>query len=1353
MPDSEDKGLVDDSITGIAAIHPATGSHQPPPLAGDPRRQAVPSIRGTVYQAWWSIDAWLRLTDDNTVIFLEGAEDFDVVRDTGNAVAAQIRNTSQPISLGTQKARQALEAFWKVTCNEPYRRVDLHYLTTSPAAVEMDADFGGIAGIEAWRIAQTDREMASRIASYLAEQLEASSVLRAFLRGSSPEVIQERLFQRFHWFMNQSDLDAVKRSVDDRIAALVVSQNRPISLVAPIRKALESRFWELIVRTNPIERCLTHGDLVRQVAESTHTYLPIPLDRLPALMSRVYPGFDLLDLLLQKVPTPPMPLLDRSALTNRLIKLIQQRKVVLITGTVYKGKSTLAQLGAASLCPDAWWVSLTERPIKDVDNLLLALGQRIDLGILPGLIIIDDIDITEKAYRAYHASLQLVLHRAYVAGCGVILTAQGGTQNSSIVRDFANLELLEVEAVADEELTALCLSHGCQPDLAQAWASLIFASTHGHPKLVQVRLGELAAQAWPAPNANDLLGASPGVLSTRHIARELLSQTVTPQVAELVYMIAQSSVPVHRSVAMHLAESVPNLLNGGDVVAGLAGRWLESVEDEGLRATALLQGTGTEIWTPAKLKAVHLRLYNALLSKSPLTPSEAAATLFHAYLAAEPRNISLAALRLQLLADPEAMRQVNRNLQWLTWLSLDPGQSLADSSHTGAILRSLQFRVAVTIDSNSLPRICERWAEEIERIDIEELKTVMRAMRWISLGITNKKIPLSARFQAIEGAETIPPDLRRNARLSADITGPLSKQATLVQAMFSCMIQSIRDYTSLQELVGWLDDSATDSIRTDFDLLLDWPLIQSMGAFVQSAWSSLHEQISDWTPWLKLFERIEQYALRRNSPRFGREASKARAIIFTEYLNRVPEALAVLDHATELFGSSPVLMEQRANVLFHVKDDLAVLELWQRLRADESSSATLDAFAYRRAAISAARLERWHDAEELFLAGASTASSLSTEPTRFGLMVDAAFVRGSAGDLAGAAQMLVNAIAILPNEAAEESNVRWEATLRVTSEVCRTVEARARGTSGKDERVVAGWASSPNLALTNPTPGQPARALLIRTEILRLAATICVDGPDSSAPLLSLLTSCYPVVRWLAAEARLALTYSLDAEPDFIGALLAFDRELINQVDIRKRHGNLLDRDEGPDALSNVHQPGISFPFVVAAMVCAGARLIDRLSDWEEASMRILGASAPLTLSIQSLLNGARQDSDVLERTVRNASNDVCTRVGAAARLLMDAPSVELTLQLQLFLTSAMASDSGISNQRIWNKHVAHRFGRTWRALADNPIQFIAPRISIPAILAAINELETGAGSLGKLISAVQTGVRSSVVSVVSKIY
>ena len=61
-----------ETLTGITGL--------PAQLPGDPRRQAVFSIQGTVYQAWWSIDAWLQLTNADEVIYLEGAEDFDVVR-------------------------------------------------------------------------------------------------------------------------------------------------------------------------------------------------------------------------------------------------------------------------------------------------------------------------------------------------------------------------------------------------------------------------------------------------------------------------------------------------------------------------------------------------------------------------------------------------------------------------------------------------------------------------------------------------------------------------------------------------------------------------------------------------------------------------------------------------------------------------------------------------------------------------------------------------------------------------------------------------------------------------------------------------------------------------------------------------------------------------------------------------------------------------------------------------------------------------------------------------------------------------------------------------------------------------
>lgn len=1350
MHEERQQNLTSSPSTAIgAAIDSATSIAWLVPLTADTSRQAVPSIRGTVYQAWQSIDAWLRLADDNTAIYLEGAEDFDVIRE-GGAVTVQVRNTTQSLSLNTQKALKTLEAFWKVCSSEPHRRVELHYLTTSSIAREVDADFDGLSGIEAWRIAQTDTEMVRRIAIYLAGKLDGGSPLRSFLNESTPETVQERIVRRLHWFMSQPDLESVKRSVDDRIVVLLATQKRPLNLVTPIRRALESHFWEVIVRLREVDRCLTRADLLRQVSESTHTYLPIPLEQLPALLSVVYPGLGLLQLLLQKVPPPPSPLLDRPALTERLQDAIRQRKAVLITGTVNKGKTTLAQVAAASLCRDAWWLNVTGRQLNELDNLLLALAQRMEEGAAPTLVILDDLDISDRAYRTYRSSLALVLHRARISGRGLLLTAQGGTQETGVVRELEGVEILEVHALDEQELNNQCIAFGCPPDLTNVWTTFVLASTGGHPKLVQVRLQELRGQGWKVRHTEDLLGPSRAVLSERQIARKLLSQTVDPPVAELVYIISESWVPLHRSVAIRITESLPDLRNAGDVLDGLAGKWLERVEPNELRATALLRGVVSEIWSIEKQRQVHALLHDALRSKTPVTPSEAAATLFHAYMAQEPRRISLSALGLQLIDEAEAVNQVNRDLQWLSWLALDSGQRITDDPRAAATLRSMQFRVGTTLESDSLTRICERWAEEIERIEEDDFKLVSRAMRWLSIGISTQPIPLRLRLEAVLGASDFPPELRRNTRLPEDIAGPLAHEVTVVQAMFSCAVRSVREYAALDELVAWLDQSANDTIRSEFEAVLEWPVIQSMGAFVHSAWTAQHEEITDWGPWLALFHRVEAYARQHDSPRFGREAAKARAIVLTEYLDRVPEALSVLDRATESFGDSPILREQLANTLFHVKDDAAVLKVWHGLLENDKRTVALSAFAYRRAAISAARLERWSEAEQLFTAGSNAASPFSAEPTRFGLRADAALMRASSGDLAGAARMLVDALNILPEKSAEEGELRWEAELRVTSEICRFIQSRALGGAGEKGKTEPGWASSPDLKVAQAQSGQPARALLIQAEIRKLAACICISGPDSSAQLSDLVTRPYLGVRWVAAEGQLALAYDSGAGPDFIKALLTFERFVINDGIARIRDVGILERDPVSDVPPPA-QPERLSSLLIAGVVCSGPHLVERLVSWEEASSRILGSTAPLSGLIRSLLDGARQPDDRLEATVRNHPDDY-VRIGAAARLLTDPPSAQFALQLQLLLISGISNEAGIQFQEIWNIHVANRFARTWRELVENAFQFIAPRSSIPHLLNAIDALENATGSLGRLMAAAQAGLRGQAPSFLTRI-
>ncbi|WAT87809.1 hypothetical protein [Delftia acidovorans] len=144
------------------AVSPPTEPEVPQELPADASRQAVASIRGVVYQLWWSIDAWLRLKTPDEVIYLEGSEDLDRAS-AWEAVAQQVKSEVDGISLNNQRALKALENFWTLRCRETVRTVEFHYISTAPSVVERDAVFGGIAGMDAWSVARDSLEMASRL--------------------------------------------------------------------------------------------------------------------------------------------------------------------------------------------------------------------------------------------------------------------------------------------------------------------------------------------------------------------------------------------------------------------------------------------------------------------------------------------------------------------------------------------------------------------------------------------------------------------------------------------------------------------------------------------------------------------------------------------------------------------------------------------------------------------------------------------------------------------------------------------------------------------------------------------------------------------------------------------------------------------------------------------------------------------------------------------------------------------------------------------------------------------------------------------------------------------------------------
>lgn len=1118
----------------------------------------------------------------------------------------------------------------------------------------------------------------------------------------------------------------------------------------PVRDRLYAFACDVLIRPESSRRQLNEADLLRQIEAATTENVPVPALQYQqfrrALQSGVFdPGRSHLQMMRLPLPAAPEPLLTRPTLVEQVRQLMVERKAVLLTGSVYKGKTTVAQLVANALCPDAWWFPVSMRSGTETDNLMRALAAVVSDESVPSLVVVDDVDLSPRAHAAYRQSLALVVSRANRAGRGLLLTARGTSSGTAQLADFIGIEAVDVPEMSGQEVQQHCIDNGCPADLSQAWSAFVLASTQGHPKLVQVRIAELRAKRWPAPST-DNFSASPAITTARQAARRLLSESVSQEAAAFVYTAAEATYPMTRQMLLGIAQRVGGIPNAGDLIDWLLGTWFERAMAERISVTPILKGSATEVWPIERKQLAHRQVYDAIAHVKTLDVGDAASLLFQAYMSQDGSRLAHCARQLETIAESNVSSAVFQQLIWLPYVALQAGQRFFEPQpYVSVVLRQLQFSVANEVDSDSLLNVIDRWTEEVGLIPEQVPREAMEVMRCSKLlSDRNPRVPLRTKLGAIvslskargEAGRISEELVQRVIEMSRESPGGIPENQTSTQFFLSLQAPSVRTLEDLASVVDWLEQDADDASRRAFEEVLHWPLVASCGAYVHGAWASRHADETDWHPTIELLSRAGSVARRLGLVRYGSEVAKASSIVFGEHLHDHASAMKVLDDAAAAFGETATIREQRVNALFQVKDDAEAVNVWNALISDSEAARSIDAFAFRRAAISACRLERWPQAERYFLEGSKRPPELTLPITRIGLVADASYVAALAGEPQRAARMLSDSFLNLPPQMWEEGHEDWEALGRVANTICNVIEAVAKGEDFSQFTLSFGKASEPGLTFGSPQPNQVLRTQLTIAQ-LGLIASQLGDIPDEYRAILNdTAKSNFPIVRLLAAQAVLAFEFNAGPSERFVEVVAKYERTFNGIASLPDRA--LVMQCDGGDTeptVKELNNGGLLAIFSAAGICCENP--VQVLSVWQKDAAVVWGPDSQVAKGLADMFRGLVLPLSEASEAVRpGVERSIGEIVGAALALVRaegQAPLRMLRLQ-ELLASATVCSSEGLLLQSTFGRAIARRFAVTWKAFANSRFLLVSPRTTAPALEVTVTAVEHGKASIRVLL-------------------
>ena len=665
-------------------------------LVTDPARQAHDALRGYIYQVVRSVLAWIDLSDGEE-LYLEGAEDLDRIGPDGARVD-QIKNTAGRITLRSPSVVDAINNYWRHAKRNPHARIRFRYLTTSAIGMERKRlTDEAMPALEQWNRARLEdtpqsRDFARTLAGDLAARSSTDSDLRAYLAGASAASVLEDLVGRIEWHAGEKDSAAAIAEIKDRLVLHGASDGlQPADSEAAFDALYRAAFDAAQDKSGP---ALNRAGFLRVFAAATA--IQIPKQDLAALIRSAAAlgtasGIAITAPTMTMEGSPPLP---ARYFRRRQIEMAVGRALaegtVLLHGATGTGKTLLA----ASLLKQrsALWLTLRDSPPREAKARLAIARETLGAAIKTEVLVVDDLDSLSDP-REIESPLASLFNKARQLGIRLILTSDRPlpprlAQAAGLSTDHEFV----MAPFAQDEIAEFLRSAGCPEELEQAWSKILEAATMGHPQLLHVRISTLAEQAFPYPEARDLLGPTAEMDRVRVEARRLIS-ALPDEARELLYRASLLTGRMQRQRLMAVGRFEPALAETGHAIDVLAGPWLETTDDGEFRVSPLARGSAEDARGQGWAKAMHRKLAWVYLIDRKLSSWDISSIVMHCVISG--RSDPLAhVLQGTHSAGDEAWAEIAEACDFYISLGLKDALPTFERPVDSFLFRVFQYRIA-----------------------------------------------------------------------------------------------------------------------------------------------------------------------------------------------------------------------------------------------------------------------------------------------------------------------------------------------------------------------------------------------------------------------------------------------------------------------------------------------------------------------------------------------------------------------------------------------------------------------------------------------------------------------------------